>query len=63
MSNDSIPYFRERAMAERALAMNASRPDVAAIHDKMAKQYQALVDTKVRRPALRIAEDRSRASI
>ena len=63
MSNDSIPYFRERATAERALAINANRPDVAAIHDEMARQYQALVDNRVGKPALRIAKDRSRVSL
>ena len=68
MSSNDIDYYRERAIAERRLALAASQQNVAAIHEELAKQYQALVDQAELRPKLRIrfaseaADDQSAAS-
>ena len=43
-------YYRQRAAAERELAKDARRADVAAIHEELARQYQALVDRAELRP-------------
>ena len=42
MSSSDIEYFRERAAVERALAKAAGNPTVAAIHDELARGYEAL---------------------
>ena len=54
MSFNDIEYYRRRAIDERALALKAERQDVAAIHEELARQYQALVDDAELRPQLRI---------
>ena len=54
MSFDDTSYYRQRAIDERALALKAERQDVAAIHEELARQYQALVDRVELRPTLRI---------
>ena len=61
MSSDDIEYYRQRAVDERAKALKAERRDVAAIHEELARQYQALVDDTEVRPAERI-RSRRRAS-
>lgn len=43
MSLDDIEYFRGRAAVERALAGKASDAGVAAIHEELARGYEALV--------------------
>ena len=43
MSKD-VTYYRERANAERALALKSERQDIAEIHAELARLYQALVD-------------------
>ena len=48
-------YFRQRAAAERELASQSERANVAAIHDELARQYEALVNRAELRPTLRIA--------
>ena len=55
MSTKDTEYYRKRAADERALALKAERYDVAAIHQELARQYQALVDRAELRPALGIA--------
>ena len=45
-------YYRRRAVDERAMALKAERQDVAAIHQELARQYQALVDQAALRPTL-----------
>lgn len=62
MSINSTAYYRERAATERELALKAERADVAAIHEELARQYQALVDNEVLRPSLRLTEDREKGS-
>lgn len=53
MSSEDTEYYRQRAVAERAMALKADRQDVAAIHEELARQYQALVDQAELRPAIR----------
>lgn len=59
LSIDPTAYYRQRAVAERALALKAERADVAEIHEELARLYQALVDNEVLRPKLLVAEDRT----
>ena len=54
MSSKDVEYYRQRAVDERALALKADRANVAAIHEELARQYQALVDQSELRPQLRI---------
>ncbi len=44
MSSSNTEYYRARARAERKLASDARRPDVAAIHEELARQYEVLVE-------------------
>ena len=53
MSSQDTEYYRQRAIDERAMALKAERRDVAAIHEELARQYQALVDDAELRPARR----------
>ena len=68
MSSNDVDYYRKRANDERRSALAASQQNVAAIHEELAKQYQALVDQAELRPKLRIrfaseaADDQSAAS-
>lgn len=50
-----VEYYRQRASAERELARDAGRADVAAIHEELARQYEALVNRADLRPTLRVA--------
>jgi hypothetical protein len=43
-------YYRRQAVDERAMALRSERRDVAAIHEELARQYQALVDQAQLRP-------------
>ena len=52
MSSDT-EYYRQRAIRERELALKSERQNVAAIHEELARQYQALVDKAKLRPKLR----------
>ena len=54
MSND-IEYYRQRAIAERKLALAADRQEVAEIHLELARLYDALVDQPGIRPKLHIS--------
>ncbi|MEO7239837.1 MAG: hypothetical protein ABIW16_00390 [Sphingomicrobium sp.] len=54
MSSDDTEYYRRRAIAELALALASERQDVAAIHEELARQYQALAEQTKLRPTLRI---------
>ena len=55
MPGNDTEYYRARAIEERELALKSERQDVAAIHEELARQYQALVDIAELRPRLRIA--------
>lgn len=54
MSLEDSEYYRRRVVAELALALKAERQDVAAIHQELARQYQALLEQQELRPTLRI---------
>ena len=43
MSPLDLEYYRRRAATERALAKEAERANVSAIHEELARQYEALV--------------------
>jgi hypothetical protein len=53
MPSEDTEYYRQRAAHERAMALKAERHEVAAIHEELARQYQALVDDAELRPAPR----------
>lgn len=44
MDQRDIAYYRDRANAERRMALETKRADVAKIHEELARLYQALVD-------------------
>ena len=54
MSSSDTEYYRRRANEERKMALKSERQNVAAIHEDLANQYQALVDQAGLRPTLRI---------
>lgn len=54
MSSNDTEYYRQRAVDERAKAIKSDHQDVAAIHEELARQYQALVDNADLRPRLGI---------
>lgn len=54
VSTDDISYYRQRANQERAMALQAERANVAAIHEELARQYQALVDSEELRAGSRL---------
>ena len=43
MSSDDLEYFRQRAAVERGMAKAATDAIAAAIHDELARGYEALV--------------------
>lgn len=55
MTGDDTEYYRDRAAAEWALARASNREDVSAIHEDLARQYEALVERPELRPILRIS--------
>lgn len=55
MQPHDVDYYRARAQAERRLAAAAENSDVAAIHEELAIQYEALVERAELRPTLHIA--------
>ena len=58
MTGNDTEYFRRRAVAERTLAVTATDPAVAAIHNQLAERYEALVG-KANRPTLHLASERA----
>jgi len=44
-------YFRSRVIVERGLALSAAEPRIAAIHERFARSYEALIKVE----ALRLA--------
>jgi len=44
MQVNDTAYYLERAAAERKLAECSENAEVAAIHEELARQYEALVD-------------------
>lgn len=54
MPQHDVAYYRERAKDERKLAAASENEDVAATHEELARQYEALVEQADLRPTLRI---------
>jgi len=52
MSSSDTAYYRDRATTERSLALAAGCQRVAAIHEELARLYQALIDQAELRPKL-----------
>jgi hypothetical protein len=63
MSSDDTEYYRRRANKERELALKSERQNVAAIHEELAKQYQALADHAHLRPRRLILPDQESRSV
>ena len=59
MAGSDIDYYRARAIFEREMALKSTRRDVAAIHEELARNYQARIDQAEQRPKLRIAASTS----
>ena len=58
MSQDEVAYFRSRAAAEREAAKDASRAEIAEIHQELARLYDALIENEHLRPVrMDIGED------
>jgi hypothetical protein len=55
MQSYDVEYYRARAATERERAQASENADVAAIHEELAIQYEALVEQAELRPTLRIA--------
>lgn len=53
MSSDDIEYYRARAAQEREAAADASQSNVAAIHEELARLYDALAELPELRPLRR----------
>jgi hypothetical protein len=56
MSLEDIPYYLRRAFEEKELAAASADPRVAKAHAKLAKHYQALVDSAAMLPPKRGAD-------
>ena len=56
MQTEDVEYYRARSIAHRGLAQEASRSDVAAIHEQLAAEYEAMVEVLEggAEPALRV---------
>ena len=50
MLSKDVEYYRQRASAERRLALASSQQNVAEIHEELARQYQGLIDHVELRP-------------
>jgi hypothetical protein len=50
-------YYRRRAAEERELAIGAATPELAYVHEKMAKEYEALIRSNTLSPPLKIVGD------
>ena len=46
MLRSDSDYVRRRAAAEREMARNAAGPDIAAIHEELAREYDALAEPR-----------------
>ena len=56
MSASDLEYYRRRAATERSLAQASERANVSAIHEELARQYEALVEHEELRLPLKSAE-------
>jgi hypothetical protein len=55
MSSNEIEYYRTRAIEEREAAADAAQSNVAAIHEELARLYEALADQPELSPMYRVA--------
>jgi len=55
MLPNDIQYYGERAATERERARNAANPDIAEIHEELARQYEAMIKHPELRGVLRAA--------
>ena len=53
MNPGDAEYYRDRASEERTKAKQATRADVAAIHEQLANEYEALASLGTFPPPLR----------
>jgi hypothetical protein len=53
--SDDIEYFRSRAAQEREAAKDAAQSNVAAIHEELARLYDALADQPELRTLRRVS--------
>ena len=60
--SDDTDYYRERARVERQLAQDVSQAKVAAIHEELARSYEALVSEVELRPRQRLSIPSFRAT-
>jgi hypothetical protein len=51
---DNHTYFKKRALVERRRARAAPKPEIAAIHLRLAEAYEALLAEIEARPPLRL---------
>lgn len=58
MSSDDTSYYRKRARTERGLALLSENAKVAAIHEELARSYEALASQEQLRPTFKIARPR-----
>ena len=49
MSRNDLDYYRNRAAVERDMAQNSADPKIAAIHEELAREYDALTQPKMLR--------------
>ena len=54
MAPEDVSYYRKRAEAERRLARASENGAVAAVHEELARQYEALIELAHFRPRLRL---------
>ena len=50
MDGSDVSYYRQRAVTERAMALNAKQKNVREIHEALAHYYEALVKHAELRP-------------
>ena len=60
MSSKDDEYYRQRVERERELALKSENRDIAAIHEELARQYQALLENPQIRRLRVVAEDPER---
>ena len=53
--SDNTEYYRQRARIERKLAQEVSQANVAAIHEELARLYEALVSEAELSPRQRLS--------
>ena len=57
MSENNTEYYHRRAIEELTMALKTENREVAAIHEELARQYQALSAQTELRPTLRVRLD------